>query len=150
MVVEGGLLEAVVVLEQLDAVSAASPEDQLVEADADFLRDFKLQVKHADSSIYDQVVLVYVVLSILYLLRRDSCVGYVTCLRLAVLRGGVVFDLVAQTVQLVLDLPLRSICSVCVVDDLLSFVGTHRETLRVRSLFILDEEIHPFVDAKLA
>jgi len=52
---------------------AASPEDELVEAYTDGLRNLDLQVVNGDSSVHDDVVFIDVVLAVEDLLGRDRC-----------------------------------------------------------------------------
>ena len=96
------------------------PEDETVQADVQFLRYLNLQIEHSDSSIHDYETLVDIELSIMDLLgchcRLRSLNNSLLFTTFSSIRWRVELDLEAETVEFMLDFPLRCVHIYLTVD----------------------------------
>ena len=77
MIIELGLLQAIIIFQQLYAMVTTSFEHKLIQSNSNLVRNLDLELLHRDPPIHDQVVTVNVILAVMDLLRRDRrLIGY--------------------------------------------------------------------------
>ena len=85
---------------------ATSPKNQLVYTNAYIFRYLELKVQNRDAAVNNYKVLVDIVLTVMNLLSRHRCVGG---FNRKFIGRTIELDLVAKTVELVLNFPLGGI-----------------------------------------